>query len=68
MFVGVGKGDRGHKVITLEGEAKGPASSRKDLIVRTVLRISGRDRHTLEMFHRGEGRNEKTMEIIYTRQ
>jgi len=64
MFVSEGKGDSANKVITLEGKASCPATGRKDIPMKTVLRVFSPDKHVLEMF---DG-NAKTMEITYTRQ
>ena len=66
MFVSEGKGD-GNKVITLEGKATCPATERKDIPMKTVLRVINPDKHILEMFDGSQG-NAKTMEITYTRQ
>jgi hypothetical protein len=68
MFVSEGTGDGGNKVITLEGNASCPASGRNEIPMKTVLRLSSRDKHVLEMYDGSEGRDTKTMEIIYTRQ
>jgi len=66
MFVSEGKGD-GNKVITLEGKATCPATEKKDIPMKTVLRVINPDKHILEMFDGSQG-NAKTMEITYTRQ
>lgn len=66
MFTSEGKGDSANKVITLEGEASCPASGRKDIPMKTVLRVLTPDKHVLEMFDGSKG-NAKTMEITYTR-
>lgn len=66
MFVSEGKGDSDFKVITLEGNASCPATERKDVLMKTVLRIISPDKHVFEMFDGSKG-NAKTMEIIYTR-
>jgi hypothetical protein len=67
MFTSEGKGDNGYKIITLEGKATCPATGRKDVPMKTVLRVISPDRHVLEMFDRSKGENVKTMEITYTR-
>jgi len=67
MFTSEGKGDSGNKVITLEGKATCPATGRKDIPMKTVLRVISPDKHLLEMFDGSKG-NAKTMEITYTRQ
>jgi hypothetical protein len=67
MFNSEGKGDSGNKVITLEGKASCAATGRKDVPMKTVLRVLGPDKHVLEMFDGSQG-NAKTMEITYTRQ
>ncbi len=64
MFVSEGKGDA--KAITLEGKASCAATGRKDVPMKTVLRLLGPDKHVLEMFDGTQG-NAKTMEITYTR-
>ena len=68
MFTSEGKGDSGNKVITLEGKASCPATGRKDIPMKTVLRVISPDKHVLEMFDASQGQNAKTMEITYTRQ
>jgi len=68
MFTSEGKGDNGNKVIMLEGKASCPATGRKDIPMKTVLRVISPDRHVLEMFDGSKGENAKTMEITYTRQ
>jgi len=67
MFTSEGKGDSGNKVITLEGKASCAATGRKDIPMRTVLRVISPDKHVLEMFDGSKG-NAKTMEITYIRQ
>lgn len=67
MFVSEGKGDSGNKVVTLEGKATCPGTGRKDVPMKTVLRLLSPDKHLLEMFDGSQG-NAKTMEITYTRQ
>lgn len=67
MFASEGRGENGNKVITLEGKATCAATGRKDIPMKTVLRVISPVRHTLEMFDGSKG-NAKTMEIIYTRQ
>ena len=57
----------GNKVITLEGKATCPVTGRTDTPVKTVLRLNGLDKRTLEMFNGSDGANAKTMEITYTR-
>ena len=64
MFVSEGRGDNGYKVITLEGTMNCPATDRKDVPMKTVLRVLSPDKHVFEMFNDGV----KTMEITYTRQ
>ena len=68
MFTSEGKGDSGNKVITLEGKASCTATGRKDIPMKTVLRVISPDKHVLEMFDASQGQNAKTMEITYTRQ
>ncbi len=67
MFVSEGKADSGYKVITLEGKASCPATGRRDIPMKTVLRMLGPDKHVMEMLD-GSQDNAKTMEITYTRQ
>jgi hypothetical protein len=67
MFVSEGKGDSGNKVITLEGKASCPMSGRKDIPMKSVLRVINPDQHVFEMYDGSKG-NAKTMEITYTRQ
>jgi len=68
MFTSEGKGDKGYKVITLEGKSACPATGRKDIPMKTVLRVISPEKHVLEMFDESRGENAKTMEITYTRQ
>lgn len=67
MFVSEGKSDSGNKVITMEGKTNCPATGRKDIPMKTVLRIISPDQHVFEMYDGSKG-NAKTMEITYTRQ
>jgi len=66
MFTSEGKGDSAYKVITLEGRSSCAATGRKDVPMKTVLRVIGPDKHILEMFDGSQG-NAKMMEITYTR-
>jgi len=66
IFTSEGKGDNGNKVITLEGKASCAATGRKEIPMKTVLRVISPDKHVLEMFDGSQG-NAKTMEITYTR-
>ena len=68
MFTSEGRGDSGNKGITLEGMATCAATGRKDIPMKTVLRLTSPDKHILEMFDGSKGANAKTMEITYTRQ
>jgi hypothetical protein len=65
MFMSQGKGENGHKVITLEGTTSCPI--RGDTMVKVVLRVLSPDKHTFEMFDVSNGQNVKTMEITYLR-
>ena len=67
IFTSEGKGDNGNKVITLEGKASCAATGRKDVPMKTVLRLNSPDKRVLEMYDGSQG-NAKTMEITYTRQ
>jgi len=67
IFTSEGKGDNGYKVITLEGKANCPATGRRDIPMKTVLRVLNPDKHVFEMFD-GSKANAKTMEITYSRQ
>ena len=49
MFTSEGKGDSGNKVITLEGKASCPATGRKDIPMKTVLRVISPDKHVLNV-------------------
>ena len=66
IFTSEGRGDNGNKVITLEGKASCAATGRKEIPMKTVLRIISPDSHVFEMFDGSKG-NAKTMEITYTR-
>ena len=67
IFVSEGKGDSGNKTITLEGKANCPATGRRDIPMKSVLRVLSPDKHVFEMYDGSQG-NAKTMEITYTRQ
>jgi hypothetical protein len=67
MFTSEGRGDSSNKVITLEGKATCAATGRKDVPMKTVLRVISPDKHVFEMFDGSKGPNTKTMEITYTR-
>ena len=67
MFVSEGKADGSNKVITMEGKTNCPATGRRDIPMKTVLRIVSPDQHVFEMYDGSKG-NAKTMEITYTRQ
>jgi hypothetical protein len=64
MFTSEGKGDQ--RTVTLEGKTSCPATERTDIPMKIVLRVTGPDRHTFEMFDCSDG-EVKTMEIQYTR-
>ncbi len=66
IFESEGRGDAGNKVITLEGKADCPATGRKDVLMRSVLRLLSADKHVFEMYD-GSKNDAKTMEITYTR-
>jgi Protein of unknown function (DUF1579) len=66
MFTSEGKGDSGYKVLTMEGKSSCAATGRKDIPMKTVLRLTSPDKHILEMFDGSKG-YAKTMEITYTR-
>jgi hypothetical protein len=67
MFVTEGKGENGNQTITLEGTASCPATDRKEIPMKVVMRVLGPDKRTFEMFDTSRGPNAKTMEITYTR-
>ena len=64
MSTSEGKGENNNKTITLEGKMDCPATGRKDMPVKQVLRVDNREKHTFELFSDGQ----KSMEITYTRQ
>lgn len=64
MLFSEGTGDSSNKVITLEGRADCPATGRKDMLMKQVIRVVGVDRHVMEMYADGQ----KSMEITYTKQ
>jgi len=68
MFTSEGKGESGNKVITLEGKSTCPATGRKDIPMKQVIRTISPDKHVFEMFDGSKGTNAKTLEITYTRQ
>lgn len=62
-FTSEGKGENGNKVITLQGKSSCPGSERKDVPVKSVLRVLDQNKHVFEMFNDGV----KSLEITYTR-
>ena len=66
IFVSEGKGDSANKVITLEGKTSCAATGRKEVPMKSVLRMIDRNKHLFEMFDGSQG-NAKMMEITYTR-
>ena len=66
MFVSEGRGDGNYKTITQEGKTSCAATGRKEVPMRTVLRVIDQNKHIFEMFDGTQG-NAKTMEITYTR-
>ena len=68
MFTSEGKADSGNKVITLEGKTTCAVTGQKDVPVKTVFRLLSSDKHVFEMYDKRTGKEEKTMEITYTRQ
>lgn len=66
MFVSEGKGDSSNKVITQEGKASCAATGRKEVPMRTVLRVIDANKHVFEMYDATQG-DARTMEITYTR-
>ena len=68
MFISEGRGENGNRVITLHGKTSCAATGRREVPMRTVLRVLDRDKHVFEMFDESRGANAKTMEITYTRQ
>lgn len=67
LFVSEGKGDSGNKVITLQGTSTCAATGQKNVPIKTIFRVLGPDKHLFEMFDQRTGKDEKTMEITYTR-
>lgn len=67
MFTSEGKGENANKVITLEGKATCPATGRRDIAMKQVLRVISPEKHVFEMFDGSKG-NAKTLEITYSRQ
>ena len=67
MFVSERKADGSNKVITMEGKTNCPATGRRDIPMKTVLRIVSPDQHVFEMYD-GSKVNAKTMENTYRRQ
>ena len=67
MFTSEGKGENGNQLITQEGKSSCPATGRRDIPMKTALRVISPDKHVFEMFDGSKG-GAKTMEITYTRQ
>ena len=55
MFVSERKADGSNKVITMEGKTNCPATGRRDIPMKTVLRVISPDKHLLEMFDGSKG-------------
>lgn len=55
------------KEFTFTGKMDCPMTGEKDMPVRQVVRIESPDKHVMEMFATMEGKEQKTMEITYTR-
>ena len=66
MFVSEGKSEGNFKTITQEGKASCAATGRKEVPMKTVLRMIDSNKHVFEMYDGTQG-NAKTMEITYTR-
>jgi hypothetical protein len=66
MFVSEGKSDGNYKTITQEGKTSCAATGRKEVPMKTVLRVIDQNKHVFEMYDGTQG-NAKTMEITYTR-
>ena len=47
---------------------QGGLPGRKDIPIKTVLRLISPNKHVFEMFDGSKGEDAKTMEITYTRQ
>lgn len=54
------------KILTMNGSMAEPMSG-ENMIIKQVLTLLSEDKHTFEMFMVVEGKDIKTMEIIYTR-
>jgi hypothetical protein len=67
MFVTEGKGTNNNQIITLEGTTSCAFSGRTDMPIKTVYRLSGKDKFTFEMYDTRKGKDNKSMEITYTR-
>jgi hypothetical protein len=65
-FTSEGRGEDGNKTITLEGRADCPATGQRDVLMKSVFRVLGPDKHIFEIYDGSKG-NAKTMEITYTR-
>ncbi len=65
MFITEGKGDQDNQVITLEGTASCPIKG--DILMKAIYRLQGPDKHTFEMFDQSGGKDQKTLEVHYTR-
>jgi hypothetical protein len=68
MFLSEGKGESGNTVITLKGKSNCAATGRRDVPMKTVLRMLSPDKHVFEMYDESLGENAKMMEITYTKQ
>ena len=67
MFTTEGTAENGGKVITFEGKMDCPMTGEKDMAYRQVLRIIDSNKHIFEMYNSPQGKEAKTMEIVYTR-
>ena len=67
IYTSLGTADDGAKVITFNSKMDCPVTGVKDMPVKQVLRILGRDKHVFEMYDLRDGKESRTMEITYTR-
>jgi len=66
MFM-TGSYDASSGSITFKGEVDDPMKPGTKVKVREVVRIDSPDSHTMEMYETRDGKETKTMEIVYTR-
>lgn len=67
QFMAEGDYDPATKSYTFRGEMADPMKAGAKIPVREVIRIVDKDNHVMEWYETRDGKEQKTMEIVYTR-